>query len=435
MKIRSHFLLFITSLFIANTTTAASFETEQWQTKNGVRVVFYPAMEVPMLDINLAFAAGSAYDGEHFGLSTLTTQLLNQGNKGFNASEIAEKLEKTGAQFSSETSRDMVVLSLRTLTRLDALNEATDAFSLIINQPDFPEEPFNRQKNQQLISIKQILESPEDVANQTFFQVLYGKHPYAHPTIGDAIHVAALTRDQVRDFYHHYFVANNAVLVLVGAIDTKTAHQLADKLVANLPMGKEPPPLPEASPLTKSESIDIPFPSSQTMVRIGQLGITHHTPRYFALLVGNNILGGGSLVSTLAVELREKRGLTYGVYSQFSPMPGIGPFIISFSTRNDQATAASQLTKDILQSFIKNGPTAAQLQATKQYLTGGFPLSLASNRNIAEILLKIVFYHLPPNYLNTYVQHINEVTVDDVKNAFQAQISPNALLEVSVGKK
>jgi zinc protease len=431
---RVQFAIFGLLILTNQTLFAKSFQTQKWQMKNGVRVVFYQAMEVPMLDISVAFAAGSAYDGNQFGLSYLTTQLLNQGNKGQTASQVAEKLEKTGAQFSAETSRDMVVLNLRTLSSTDALTEATDAFGLIINAPDFPEENFMREKNQQLLAIKQVYDSPEILANQQFFLALYGNHPYAHPMIGDESHINALRLQQVKDFYHRYFVGNNTVIVLVGAINTATAHQIADKLVAKLPAGKSPPPLPEAQPLQQGKTIFTTFPSSQTMIRMGQLGITHHNPRYFSLLVGNHILGGASLVSTLGIELREKRGLTYGVTSQILPMPGIGPFVISLSTRNDQATTASQLTRNILTEYIKNGPTELQLQATQRFLTGGFPLSLASNRNIADILLKIAFYHLPKNYLDTYLQNVNQVTAQDVKEAFQKQILPNSLLEVSVGK-
>lgn len=423
-----------TSLLLSPVAWATSYQTERWETKNGVRVIFYPAKEVPILDINLAFAAGSAYDGEQVGISSLTTQMINQGNGGLSVNSIAEKIEKTGAQFATDTSRDMVSLSLRTLSKPEAMDESIEAFRLIINQPDFPEDAFNRQKTQQLMAIKQQKESPEEMANQTFYKTLYQNHPYAHPIIGDEAHINAITRDQLIAFYHRYFVAKNAVLVLVGAIDSKTAHQIADKLVSTLPEGHEAPALPKALPLKANQSIHVPFSSSQTMLRIGQLGIDHHNPYYFPLIVGNNILGGASLVSKFAVELREKRGLTYGVYSQFIPMPGIGPFVISLSTRNAQAAAATALTKKIFDTFITEGPDEASLKANQQFLTGSFPLSLASNRSIADILVKIAFYHLPENFLETYVERINAVTTADVKTAFQSQFTSHTLLEVSVGK-
>lgn len=423
------------ALLSTHLTEAKTFETQSWVTHNGVSVVFYPAKEVPMLDISLAFAAGSAYDDAHFGLSALTTRLMNQGNKGIDAHQLAEKLETTGAQYAAVSTRDMAVFTLRTLTKPDSLTAATDAFALITSHPDFPEAAFVREKNQQIMGIKQELESPDEVANQAFFKSLYQAHPYAHPINGEPEQVNALSLQQVHDFYQRYFVAKNAILVLVGAIDTQTAHALSEKLTADLAEGKASLPIPQASPLQQETTIHIPFPSSQTMIRLGQLGITHQSPLYFPLFLGNYILGGGALVSDLAIELREKRGLTYGVVSQFSPMPGTGPFVISLSTRNAMEKTASQLTRSILLDFIKNGPTEAQVQDAKQYLIGAFPMALASNRNIADMLLKIRFYHLPDDYLNTYIQQINAVKVEQVKQAFQSTMTPKSLLEVTVGKK
>lgn len=413
---------------------ANSFKTQQWQTTNGARVVFYQAMEVPMLDINIAFAAGSAHDGKQFGISTLTTNLMNQGSAGMDATKIAESLADTGAQYSGETSRDMVVLSLKTLTKPDAMKQAIETFVSIINKPDFPEDAFKREKSQQLLAIAQVQESPDDVANHILFKKLYLDHPYAHSINGTKETVNALDAEQIRNFYKQYFVGSNAVIVMVGAIDTEKAHQLAEQLTTNLPKGQPAPAIPKAVPLKASEKITVDFPSSQTILRLGQIGIDHHSPDYFPLLVGNYILGGGALVSKLSLEVREKRGLTYGITSQFMPMPGEGPFIISFSTENKEAATALKITEDTLASFIKGGPSDKELLAAKQYMMGSFPLSLSSNASIANMLLRIAFYHLPNDYLDNYVAHINAVTREEIKQAFQKTIHPNTMLVVSVGK-
>lgn len=426
--------LVLLPIFCLHSARAATFTTEQWQTPNGVQVVFYQAKEVPILDVSLAFAAGSAYDEGHFGLSNLTTQLLNQGNKGLDAKSVALQIEKTGAQFAAQTTRDMVTLTLRTLTKPEALASAIQAFASIAAHPDFPESEFHHAKKQQLMAIKQIEESPDEVANQVFFQALYQDHPYAHPVIGDTKHVERLDLQQVRDFYQQHFVGRNAVLVLVGAIDSENAHRIADSITHDLAKGQPVAPLAKAKPLTKAVVIAKNFPSSQTVLRLGQLGIDYHDPRYFPLLVGNTILGGPSMVSLLALELREKRGLTYGAYSQYSAMPGIGPFVIGLSTRNATAQQAAKLTEDTLTHFVETGPTDEQLKATKQFLTGSFPMSLASNRSIADLLLRIAFYHLPKDYLDTYLQHVNAVTVAEIKHAFASQINAKALLQVRVGK-
>ena len=427
-------LIALLSFTLTQTTQARSFKTERWQTANGAQVVFYQAMEVPMLDINVAFAAGSAYDGSHFGLSALTTELLAQGSANLDATQVAEKFADIGAQYNSETSRDMAVLQLKTLTSNDALTQAIDTLSLIINKPSFRQEAFNREKNQQLMAINQLQESPSDVANLIFFDKLYQNHPYAHPVKGTLDSVNALRLSHVSNFYKQYFVSSNAVIVMVGAIDRDKAHQIAEQLTLHLPRGHEAPAISKAEPLSAKETVTVNYPSSQTMLRIGQIGIDHRAPDYFPLMVGNYILGGGSLVSRLSLEIREKRGLTYGVVSQFMPMPGDGPFLISLSTKNTEAANALGATEEILTSFLANGPSEEELTAAKQYMVGSFPLSLASNGNIAGMLLRIAFYHLPDDYLDTYTARVEAVTLAEIKKAFDNAIHPDKMLFVSVGK-
>lgn len=433
MRILNTFIIAII-ISLSQPLFANTFKTDKWQTANGVRVVFYQAMEVPMLDISLAFTAGSAFDGEYYGLSALTTQLINQGNAGKDATTIAQNLADTGSQFSAETNRDMVVLNLKTLTSEEPLEQSINTLSTIISKPDFPENSFQTEKKQLLMAIEQSEESPDEVANVRFFNTLYKGHPYAHPVNGTKESLNAIKKQQVIDFYKHYFVASNAVLVLVGAIDQQKAHQLAEQLTQELPQGHPALPIPKAEQLTKAEKIHIAFPSSQTVVRLGQIGIDHQNPNYFPLMVGNYILGGGGLVSKLGIEVREKRGLTYGVTSQFVPMPGNGPFLISLSTKNNQAATALKVTEDTLNRFINEGPDKQELEAAKQYMTGSFPLSLASNHAIATVLLRMAFYNLPDNYLDNYVAQINAVTIDGIKHAFQQQIHPEQLLLVTVGK-
>lgn len=426
--------LFLLSSILPFALQANNFKTERWQTANGARVIFYQAKEVPMLNIDLAFTAGSAYDGQQFGIAALTTNLMNQGSAHLDATKIAENLADTGAQYNGQISRDMVVLSLKTLTERVAMKKAVDSFASIINKPDFPKDAFDREKGQQLVAINQVQESPEEVANQLLFKKLYGDHPYAHPINGTKEVVRTLKPEQVRNFYKQYFVGSNAVLVMVGAIDSGKAHQLAEQLVGTLPKGQPAPVIPKAKPLAQGEKIAIDFPSTQTVLRFGQVAIDHNTPDYFPLLVGNYILGGGALVSILSHEVREKRGLTYGVTSQFMPMPGDGPFMISLSTQNKEAATALKVTEDSLASFIEKGPSDQELLAAKQFLMGSFPLSLSSNASISSMLLKAAVYQLPDDYLDHYVSRIDAVTQTEIKQAFQKVIHPNTMLVISVGK-
>tara|TARA_R110002126_G_scaffold110918_2_gene248649 strand:+ start:181323 stop:182630 length:1308 start_codon:yes stop_codon:yes gene_type:complete len=431
-------MLTLIGLGLAACTTAHAatkpLHIERWTTSQGTPVVFYQAMEIPMLDMSLAFRAGTAYDGPRFGLSTLTTRLMNQGNGGLDATTIATSLEDTGAQYNNENNRDMVLLHLRTLTSPELLKQAVDTFSLMASRPDFPEKAFEREKNQQRMAIRHALESPDDIANQTFFQALYQNHPYAHPVNGELKTLDAITVEDVRRFHRTLFVSQNATIVLVGALDTAQAKKLAEQLTEQLPKGKAAPHIKATKALTEAMDINVPFPSSQTVLRLGQLGITHHDAEYFPLVVGNYTLGGGSLVSRLAEELREKRGLTYGVSSQFLPLPERGPFIIGLATQGAQAKTAETLTRETLSQFIKTGPSDEELKAAQEYLVGSFPLSLATNQSMASLLLKMKFYQLPDDYLDTYTNNIRAVNIEQIKTAFKKSIQPHRLLQVMVGK-
>ena len=427
------FTTIILSLLIANA-IALPLKTEKWQTGNGAKVVFYQANDLPMLDIYVAFAAGSAYDGKLFGLSALTTNLLNQGNGSLDATQVAENLDQTGAQFNAENSRDIALFHLRTLSNEEALKPATETFTLILNKPQFRQEAFYREKNQLLSLLLQQQESPDETANIAFFNKLYGTHPYAHPINGTSETVKNIQSWQVRDFYKRYFVGSNALIVIVGAVNQDKASQLAETIIGGLPRGEAAIAIPETKPLARPESEAISFPSTQTVLRLGQLGITHKTPDYFPLLIGNYILGGGAMVSQLAIAVREKRGFSYNANSQLIPMPATGPFIIALSTKTNQAKKAMRVTREVVTRFLKNGPTEKELADAKQYLAGSFSLSLASNSSIATLLLRIAFYNLPDDYLDTYVAHLESVSTKDIKTAFNAFIKPENLLQVTVGK-
>ena len=415
-------------------TSAHTFKTEHWVTTNGVNVVFYQAMEVPMLDISFAFAAGSAYDQKSYGLSALTAQILNEGSSGIDSIILADQLANTGAQFETTTNRDMAVFNLRTLTRKEELTQSTTTFAQIINHPDFLNDAIEREKKQFYMAITQEKSSPDSLATEIFFENLYQDHPYAHPVNGTEQSIAKINRQDIIQFYKKYYVAKNATLVIVGALDSRNAHQLANKLSQDLAPGEQAMPVSKASALTTAKQVHQPFPSSQTAVRLGQLGINHQNPNYFPLMVGNYILGGASLTSQLAIEVRGREGLSYSIDSQFVPMPGPGPFLIALATQNQQAKAAIALTEKVLKNYVKNGPSEDELKAAKNYLNGSFPLSLASNKVIASLLLRMNFYHLPANYLDTYLDNINKVTREDIKRAFQQELNPEKLLQVTVGQ-
>lgn len=429
-------ILILTALYLAgwNTLWAKTVESINWTTSDGLQVSFYPAPEVPMLELRLAFRSGSAYDGENYGLSSLTASLIGDSSEGMSTDAIAERYEDVGAQFSADNNRDMTVFSLRSLTEPKALAQGTDTFIHTLTKATFSQPDFLREKQRQLTALAQRKESPNQVGTDLFFEKLYGTHPYAHPVPGTDKTLKAITREQVEQFYQQYYVAKNAYLVIVGAIDINKAKEIAEQLSRKMKKGEKAPVVPQASSLSSSSVINYPFPSSQTILRLGQLGITYHITDYFPLVVGNYILGGGTLVSRLAIEVREKRGLTYGVGSQFQPLSGDGPFVIGLSTKSAQAEEALTVTRNVLQGYLAKGPDEKELKAAKLYLTGSFPLALASNRQIADMLLRMAFYDLPKDYLTNYQKNIEQVSIGQIKTAMDKYLDPNKMLLVKVGR-
>lgn len=421
------------SLLLTTAVVSASPDIQHWQTDNGTRVLYVEAKELPMVDLRLVFDAGAARDGDLPGTALMTISMLEEGAAGMNADEIASGFADVGARFSTSSKRDMAVISLRTLTDRSAQKPAVELFTQLVSQPDFPKDAFNRLQNQLKTRLQSEKQSPGAVASRAFYQNLYDEHPYANMPSGTDASVEAIDTEVLKDFYEQYFVAENATLVIVGDVDKQEAKRLANKVTGNLPAGKKAEPLPAVPPLKTSQEKVIDHPSTQTHLLVGQPGMTRHDPDYFPLYVGNHILGGSGLVSIINDEIREKRGLSYSAYSAFVPMQKKGPFLMSLQTRNEQAGEALSVLKQTLSEFIEYGPSKTQLGDAKKNITGGFALRVDSNQDIADYLAMMGFYELPLDYLQTFKDKVNAVTVDEIKDAFERRIDENSLLTVRVG--
>jgi zinc protease len=193
------------------------------------------------------------------------------------------------------------------------------------------------------------------------------------------------------------------------------------------------PVVPEVPALTKAEEIAVPFVSAQAQVLIGQPGYKRDDPDFFALTVGNYILGGGGFVSRLTNEVREKRGLTYSVYSYFSPSLHAGAFTIGLQTKANQAEQAVTVARETLARFVADGPTEDELKAAKDNLVGGFALRIDSNRKLLDNVANIAWNNLPLDYLDTWTQRIQAVTVADIRAAFARKVQPARQITVIVG--
>ncbi|MDD1608235.1 MAG: insulinase family protein, partial [Methylococcaceae bacterium] len=285
-----------------------------------------------------------------------------------------------------------------------------------------------------LAALKQQQESPAAVGGIAFSKALYGSHPYGHQTAGEIKTVAALKAADLKKFYKTYYVAANAIVVIVGDLSKEQAEQTALLLVKDLPTGKKPEALPDVVIPTKTNQQHIEFPSTQTHVLVG-LPVTYRKdPDYYNLYVGNHILGGSGLVSKLFDEVREKRGLAYSASSSFSPLLKPGPFTVSLQTRNDQTPEALDVLNKTLSDFVNQGPTEAELTAAKKNIIGGFAMRFDTNKKLANYVGMIGFYEMPLDYLDTFQQKVEETTIASISDAFKRRVNLNALQTVTVGK-
>ena len=409
-------------------------DIQTWQTDNGVKVLFVESTELPMVDLALTFDAGSARDAHLAGLSVMTHSLLDKGSGELDADTIASKFEDVGAQFATNVDLDSSSMTLRSLSDKELFASALETFISVVANPSFPERDFIRERKRLLISLEDQDQRPGQIVSRTFYKSLFVDHPYAQPRFGDKESVKKITLKDLHQFHAKYIVAGNAILAIVGDISHARAKAIATSISKALPVGDKPPALQPAR-RTKTSNQHIDFPSHQAHVRIGQVGIERGNPDYYSLYVGNHILGGGGFTSRLVEEVRSKRGLSYSVYSYFLPLRQPGPFVLGLQTRSDQAKEAIEVCNSILSEYIKNGPTEEELTLSKQGIISGFPLRIDSNKDVLGYLSLIGLYNLPLSYLQDFTKHVEQVTLQDIQQAFRKHIDINSFVTVVVGSE
>jgi zinc protease len=358
---------------------------------------------------------------------------LDEGTANLTADQISQQFDNVGVVYRTALDRDMAGVGLRSLTDPKFLEPALNTFTQVLTAPDFPVDAVQRLKNQSLIALQQELQSPDAIAKKAFVKLLYGDQPYGHSILGSEESVSGLTRADVQQFYQQYYVASNAMVVMVGDISTDKAREIANRVTQGLRSGKPAGQLPAAKQVTSGQQKTVNFPAQQTTILLGQISIIPQDPDYFPLTVGNYVLGSDPLVSELSRQIRSQHGWAYHVSSVFSPLQAGGPFAVFLQTRNEEAQNAINLARQIVNQFVQQGPTEQQLADAKKNIIGSFPLSLDSNADILTQLSYMVFYHLPLDYLDTYRAKVAAVTINQVRDAYQRHLRPGDMVTVTVG--
>ncbi len=411
----------------------ASPDIQAWQSEHGAKVLFVENRILPMVDLRIVFDAAGSRDGELPGLAKLTNGLLAEGAAGRDAQAIAESFESVGAQFSNDSLRDMAYVGVRTLSDERYLQTAVDTLADVLTRPDFPQQAFERELARMKVALEARKQSPSDIAEETFFRAVYRNHPYALPPGGTEQSLDSLGLDDIRTFHERYYVASNAIVVIVGDLDRATAEALVNTLFENMPAGKKPESLPSVPELEQAVTLTIDYPSKQSHIVVGQPGMKRNDEDFFELYVANHPFGGSGFASRLVQVIREDRGLAYSVSSYFLPMRERGPFMMSLQTRADQAEEALSLVQTELDKYVTSGPGAEELEASISNITGSFPLSLDSNSKLLGYLAMIGFYDLPLDYLDTYTGKVRAVDRNDIRSVLNNRLDPERMVTVIVG--
>jgi zinc protease len=269
---------------------------QHWQTKQGARVYFVEARNLPMFDVSVDFPAGSAYDTrEKSGVAGMTQGMLKLGAGGLSEDEIARRMADSGAQFGGRVDSDRAGVTLRTLSHAEERRQALDVFARVLQRPEFPAAVLDREKKRLVEAIKESDTKPETLLSRGFNQLAYANHPYGLRGSGEAATVAQITRDDLVEFYRRYYTVDRAVVAIIGDLTRADAEAIAEQVTGQLPRSTVAPVIPPVPSLAQAETRVIPHPASQSHLLMGMPGIKRDDPDYFPLFVGNYILGGGGL--------------------------------------------------------------------------------------------------------------------------------------------
>ncbi|WP_019673823.1 M16 family metallopeptidase [Psychrobacter lutiphocae] len=418
-------------------------EFQRFTTSNGVPVLFFQTNQLPIVDVDLRFNAGSARDESirkgGFGLASLVASQLTKGTKQLDETQFATATEQLGIELTSSAYKDQFLIRLRSLSDSKQLNPALQLMNTVINEPRFDPQVLKRSQAQQILGLKQMLQNPAYIASTTFSEHLYGNHPYAHSSYGTVDSVGLLSTADLKKFHDTYLVANNASLSLTGDLSLAEAKQVAETLTKDLPLGKPAPKLPSPTPLQASQWVHVDFDSDQTSVIIGQQGYRvlsdpASIEKSTQFAIGNDVLAGSGFHSRLMGKVRKELGYTYGIYGSMTPMQVNGPYSIRFSSRNEVADDAIKATLDTVTRTLTEGISKEEFELTKESLVNSYPMGFSSNAGINGMLGMLNFNKLPDNYITGYIDRVENTSLPQVNETLKQTLTPNKFLIVTVGK-
>jgi zinc protease len=387
----------------------------------------------PLIALRFSFKGGSANDppGKP-GTAHFISGMLDEGAGDLDSNGFQMRREELALRMSFDDEMDHFEGAFQTLT--ERRDESFALLKLALTKPRFDAVALERVRGQLLVGAGENREDPQRIASHAWMAAALGSHPYAEESDGTPESLKVITADDLRALHRALFTRRDLKVAVVGDIDPATLARLLDDTFGALPDTDPPPAPPATRPVDKPGIHIIDRNIPQSIITFGHEGILRNDPDFIAAYVASFILGGGGFGSRLTDEVREKRGLTYGVSSGLFPLDHAGLVLGSLSTRNDRARQALDLVEEVMRRFAQEGPTAEELADAKTYLTGSYALRFDSNTKIARELLGIQEDGLGIDYVNRRNALVEAMSLDEVKAQARRITRPDKLIITIVGR-
>ena len=423
-------LLGLANLFALPAT--ADIPIKEVTSPGGIKAWLVEDHNIPFTALEVRFRGGTSLDAAGArGATYLMAALVEEGAGDLDSKAFAEARDDLAATMSFRASTDTFSVSTRFLT--ENRDQAVDLLALALNHPRFDQDAVDRVREQVLASLRSKEKDPGAIAARAFDSMSFGNHPYATSGEGTIASVSALTRDDIIAAHKGALARDRIYVSAAGDISAEDLGLILDRLFGALPETGAAQPADAPWELTGGTTV-IDFPSPQSVVLFGHRGIRMEDPDFFPAFVLNEVIGGGRFSARLMREVREKRGLTYGIGTYMATMDHSETYIGQFSASNDKVAEAVQVIRDEWQKIATEGISEAELTATKTYLTGSYPLRFDGNGTIASVLVGMQMQGFPIDYPNTRNEKVEAVTLADVKRAAARLLRPEELRFIAVGQ-
>lgn len=387
---------------------------------------------IPFTALEIRFRGGSSLDpvGKD-GAVNLMTALLEEGAADLDAQGFAKARDDLAAQFSFRSDIDTVAVSAQFLT--ENRDQAVALLRKALKEPHFDPEAVERVRGQVLAGLRSDEKDPDSIASGIFRDLAFEDHPYERDSDGTLDTVPALTRDDLIAVHAATMARDRLYVAAAGDISAEELGALLDTLLGDLPATGAP--LPGKADLKLTGGITVkPFPGPQSVILFGQGGIRTDDPDYFPALILNEAMGGSRFSARLMTEVRAKRGLTYGIGTSLIGYDEAEVMMGQTSVANERVAEAVEVIRDEWRKIAEGGLTEAELEATKTYVTGAYPLRFDGNGPLASIMVNMQMMGLPSDYPKTRNQKVDAVTMEDVQRVARELYTPDALRFVIVGE-